>query len=155
MSGTPSHYLSPLSISNIIAPLINLFAGDDVRPITRLDWHGPLITRHVKGGWGRVGGGAEVAGWWCGNRGDNCGSLQRLRFGAAAYCLLRGGTSVAPTASICPQSGNTGREKQRKPVRPPTLGNYFLIKVRRLACLASPRPPPPTLPPPAAGQLSV
>lgn len=28
-------------------PLINLFASEDVRPITRLDWHGLLITRNV------------------------------------------------------------------------------------------------------------
>lgn len=32
--------------------LINLFAGEDVRPITQLDWHRSLITKDVK--WGKV-----------------------------------------------------------------------------------------------------
>lgn len=32
--------------------LINLFTGEDVRPITPLDWHRPLITKDVK--WGKV-----------------------------------------------------------------------------------------------------
>lgn len=34
--------------------LINLFTGEDVRPITRLDWHRPLITKDVKNGGGML-----------------------------------------------------------------------------------------------------
>ena len=40
--------------------LINLFTGEDVRPITQLDWYRPLITRDVKWGIGVTG----QLQWW-------------------------------------------------------------------------------------------